>query len=97
MQSLLNGVPLILFPRPVFERRNNAAKMQAAGAGMFGELPDFREDRLRGVLGNRANYAPKAAMLQARIKGYGGAAAAVEAIEGFRKRVARVDRARAQA
>jgi hypothetical protein len=80
MQSLVNGVPLILFPGPIFERRYNAQKVQRAGAGLMGELPDFTPDWLRTTLTQIPTLARSAQSLASRIVEYGGAQAAVARI-----------------
>jgi UDP:flavonoid glycosyltransferase YjiC (YdhE family) len=83
-QSLLHGVPLIIFPGAIFERRFNAEKVQEAGAGVMGELPDFTAAWLSAALRRQAECASKAAHLSSRIRSYGGASAAVEAMERHR-------------
>ena len=47
IHSLRHGVPLLLFPGPIFERRYNAQKVVAAGAGLMGEVDDFTAAWLR--------------------------------------------------
>ena len=83
VQSLRRDVPLIVFPGPIFERRFNARKVQDAGAGLMGESDQFTEEWLRSALARRAECAAGAANLGARIRSYGGAAAAVAAIEAW--------------
>jgi len=81
MQSLRHGVPLLLFPGPIFERRFNARKVQAAGAGMMGERNEFTPEWLRAAPQRHGELAPQATVLGEKIRSYGGAAEAVEAIE----------------
>jgi hypothetical protein len=50
----------------------------------MGEVDQFTVDWLRAVLGCRAAYTAQAAALGERIRSYGGAAAAIEAIERWR-------------
>jgi UDP:flavonoid glycosyltransferase YjiC (YdhE family) len=83
IQSLTNHVPLILFPGPIFERRFNARMVERAGAGVFGELPDFTAGWLRAAMRDQAEPAARAAALAERIRDLGGAEAAVRAMEGF--------------
>ncbi|MHB0875477.1 MAG: glycosyltransferase [Anaerolineae bacterium] len=83
-QSLRRDVPLIAFPGAIFERRFNARKVQDAGAGLMGESDQFTEEWLRAALARQAECAAEAARLGARIRSYGGAAAAVAAIEAWR-------------
>ena len=80
IQALLNGVPLIIFPGPVFERRFNASKVQEAGAGWMGERDQFTPVWLEKALQTRAERTSRAAELGARIRSYGGADAAIGAI-----------------
>jgi UDP:flavonoid glycosyltransferase YjiC (YdhE family) len=79
-QSLLHGVPLIVFPGPVFERRFNAQKVQESGAGWMCERHQFTKDRLDRILVTQSNRAARAADLGARIRSYGGPEAAIQAI-----------------
>lgn len=81
IQSLLNGVPLLIFPGPIFERRYNARKVQEAGAGRMGELPNFTPAWLTAVLADQAQMAQAAVRLGTRIRAYGGAPQAVTALE----------------
>jgi UDP:flavonoid glycosyltransferase YjiC (YdhE family) len=83
MQSLGFGVPLILFPGPIFERRFNARMVERAGAGVFGELPDFNPGWLSAAMVGRAVPAAAAADCAGRIRAHGGADAAVQAMERF--------------
>jgi hypothetical protein len=89
IQALRQGVPAIVFPGPIFERRFNAQAVHAAGAGVMGELPDFTPDWLRRALGKQAGYAERARCLGERIRSYGGAKAAVEALERWQAKPAR--------
>lgn len=65
-QSLTHGVPLLMFPGPIFERRYNAQMVEKAGAGAMGEISQFRPDWLKEQLQKRALYAEKAAVLSKR-------------------------------
>jgi UDP:flavonoid glycosyltransferase YjiC (YdhE family) len=86
IQSLMNHVPLLIFPGPIFERRFNAEMLQRSGAGVFGELPDFNQEWLKNVFAKREACALKAAEMGEKIKGYGGAGAAIKAMEEFCRR-----------
>jgi hypothetical protein len=81
IQSLLHDVPLLIFPGAIFERRYNAQKVERAGAGRMGEVDQFTLEWLRASLEHQPEYATRAALLGEKIRSYGGAAAAVEAIE----------------
>jgi hypothetical protein len=83
IQSLANKVPLIVFPGPIFERRFNAERVQAAGAGRFGEAPDFNPEWLAQTIGSREAYAANAARLGEKIRSLGGAPRAVELLEAW--------------
>ena len=80
IQSLVHDVPLLIFPGPIFERRYNAKQVQATGAGKMGESSDFNASWLRTKMDKHSEYSRHAALLGARIRSYGGAPAAVEAI-----------------
>ncbi|MBN1438524.1 MAG: hypothetical protein JW929_03865 [Anaerolineales bacterium] len=81
IQSLAHKVPLLLFPGPIFERRFNAERVQAAGAGRFGEAPDFNARWIGEVMSGREAYAAAAARLGEKICALGGPPRAVEALE----------------
>ncbi len=81
IQSLRQGVPLLIFPGPIFERRFNARKVQEAGAGVMGELNEFTTEWLCAAFKKQAACASRAKTLGERIRSYGGARAAVDAIE----------------
>ncbi len=49
-QSLEAGVPLIMFPGPIFERRYNAQQVESLRCGYMGELSDFNAEWLRKKL-----------------------------------------------
>lgn len=46
-QSLAAGVPLIIFPGPLFERRENARRAEEAGCAFVGERSQFKASWLR--------------------------------------------------
>jgi hypothetical protein len=81
IQSLMYGVPLLMFPGPVFERRFNARKVQAAGAGCMGELPDFTPQWIQSALERRHECTAQARLLGVQLGSYGGAREAIRALE----------------
>jgi UDP:flavonoid glycosyltransferase YjiC (YdhE family) len=83
IQSLMNSVPLMIFPGSNYERRFNAGKVQSAGAGWMGELDEFNLEWLRASLASYPICVPQAARLGHVIRSYGGASAAVDAIARF--------------
>jgi UDP:flavonoid glycosyltransferase YjiC (YdhE family) len=83
IQSLLNDVPLLIFPGPIFERRYNARKVQEAGAGLWGESDQFTVEWLGTAMARQREILPGTAALGARLRSYGGPQAAVKAIEGW--------------
>jgi UDP:flavonoid glycosyltransferase YjiC (YdhE family) len=83
IQSLMNSVPMMIFPGPIFERRFNASKVQAAGAGWMGEVDEFNLEWLRASLASYPICVPQAARLGHVIRSYGGASAAVDAIARY--------------
>ncbi len=82
-QSLRHGVPLIVFPGPIFERRFNAERVRDCGAGLMGEREHFTPEWLSAALARRDEFAAPAAALGARIESYGGAAKAVSMITNW--------------
>ena len=46
-QSLEFGVPLLIFPGPIFERRFNAERIRSQGVGYLGEISDFNPEWIK--------------------------------------------------
>ncbi|MPN60841.1 hypothetical protein SDC9_208574 [bioreactor metagenome] len=86
IQSLQNGVPLLIFPGPIFERRFNARKVQENGAGFMGELPDFNAEWLKEKMSAQNDCAAHAKALGTQISTFGGADAAIQAMEKWTKK-----------
>jgi len=76
-QSLEYGVPLLLFPGPIFERRRNAEMVLKNQAGAMGEHSQFTVSWIRGQYEQRAQFDKGVALLQQRFKTYNGAGDAV--------------------
>ena len=70
-QSIEAGVPLLLFPGPIFERRFNASKVAENGAGFMGELSDFNAAWIRDKFERRAELRDGTARLRASLRGDG--------------------------
>lgn len=81
IESLIHGVPLIVFPGPIFERRYNAQQIHRLGAGVMGEVNQFTPSWIQDLFPQRDRMAIKALELGEKIKSYGGAKAAIEAME----------------
>lgn len=81
IQALRRDVPLLIFPGPIFERRFNAERVQAAGAGKMGEIDDFNADWLNQALAQQAEFTSAARELGQKIRALGGADAAIRALE----------------
>jgi UDP:flavonoid glycosyltransferase YjiC (YdhE family) len=81
MHSLRHGVPLLIFPGAIFERRYNAEKIVGAGAGYMGEKPDFNVAWIQERMAMQETCAAAARQLGDAINGCGGADAAIAAIE----------------
>lgn len=73
IESLLYGVPLLLFPGPIFERRFNARKVAQAGAGFMGEREDFTVGWLTASMKAQRQARAAAERLGDRIRSYKGA------------------------
>lgn len=86
IQSLQFGVPLLVFPGPIFERRFNAHKVQENGAGQMGEIPNFTVDWLQRTLAHPENYAHNAKSLGQKLTAYGGAQASIRELEQWAAR-----------
>jgi UDP:flavonoid glycosyltransferase YjiC (YdhE family) len=80
IQALRAGVPLLFVPGPVFERRYNAEKTVAAGAGLMSERGAFSAGWLNDAFERRAELAAGAAVLRDQILAAGGSSAAVTAL-----------------
>lgn len=80
IQSLIHGVPLMIFPGPIFERRYNARKIEESSAGHSGEIYHFTPRWLLEALRSHDECASAASALRMSILSYGGAGAAVSAI-----------------
>jgi len=85
IQSLINDVPLMIFPGPIFERRFNARKIQATGAGLMGELNEFTAEWIEAALEKQIICAENAIQLGRKIRSYGGALKAIRAMELWRE------------
>jgi hypothetical protein len=83
IQSLRSGVPLLIFPGAIFERRFNARKVVENGAGLMGESNEFTVDWLKHAMKHREECAAHAHCLGERIDSFGGAHEAVQAIEAL--------------
>ena len=81
IQSLLYGIPLILFPGGVFERRYNAEKVKEAGCGIMGEVKDFNVEWLISSLKRHSEFVNNAKRFSERICSYEGAVSAVRTFE----------------
>jgi Glycosyl transferases, related to UDP-glucuronosyltransferase len=72
MQSLTSGIPLLVFPGPIFERRFNASMVEKAGAGLMIELSSFKKETLLEAMKRRESCAVAARKLGERISSYDG-------------------------
>jgi hypothetical protein len=86
IQSLAHGIPLIVFPGAIFERRFNGEMVEKAGAGRVGELPDFKERWIAQAMSGQEECAANAKRLGKKIRSLGGARRAVKALEGWVKK-----------
>lgn len=79
-QSIEAGVPLLVFPGPVFERRFNALRVQETNAGFFGELGDFNPDWIIDKLAKIESRKTNIVQLQKSFRSYRGTETAYNAI-----------------
>ncbi|HET6665120.1 MAG TPA: nucleotide disphospho-sugar-binding domain-containing protein, partial [Acidimicrobiales bacterium] len=77
IESLRAGVPLLLFPGAIFERRFNATAVAGAGAGVMAETTAFTPAKLRAAMERHDELAAGARRLGAEIEARGGAVEAV--------------------
>lgn len=82
-ESLLSGVPLVIFPGNIWERRYNAKKIQQAGAGKMGEVKDFNPQWISNICGNPEPYREHSARLGAALKKTGGVIGTFERLMEF--------------
>ncbi|WP_234326411.1 glycosyltransferase [Streptomyces sp. NRRL S-337] len=80
IESLLYGVPLLVFPGPIFERRFNARKVVQTGADFMGERENFTVGWLTTSMKAQQQASAAAHRLGDRIRSHTGAAGAVEAM-----------------
>ena len=85
IQALMAGVPLMVFPGPIFERRFNARKVQSTGAGSMGELPDFNAFWIKNAMQYQQDKARHAQELGSKIRSYGSAEKAIKESEKWGK------------
>jgi len=78
IESLLHGVPLLMFPGPIFERRFNARMVARAGAGLLCERKDFTPSRLAASMADRSPVGAAAARLGDRIRSCPGPGGAID-------------------
>ncbi len=83
VESALHGVPLLIFPGAMWERRFNAERMQATGAALLGEIADFNPTWFAQAFTRHEAMAASAAALGDRLRAAGGPPAAVEAITAW--------------
>ena len=79
-QSLEYGVPLLVFPGPIFERRYNAQSVQDLRVGYFGELSDFNSEWLKDKINNIDTIKENALDVQKKFKEHKGVESAYESI-----------------
>lgn len=86
IQSLQHGVPLMIFPGAIFERRFNARKVVEAGAGCMGEVNQFTPEWFAEAMSQQKACTERASTLAQRISVYHGAETALLAMENWQKR-----------
>lgn len=84
--SLAYGIPLLIFPGPIYERRYNAYQVVEQRVGFMGEFSDFNPRWLRNAFNKRHQLTDNLSAIQRRFKEYAGPSAAVLAIDKWLKR-----------
>jgi UDP:flavonoid glycosyltransferase YjiC (YdhE family) len=79
-QSIEAGVPLLVFPGPIFERRFNAEMLMKSGAGMMGEWSDFNAEWIRSQYDRRKDFTEGVQKLKKEFSRYSGTGNAVKRI-----------------
>jgi Glycosyl transferases, related to UDP-glucuronosyltransferase len=85
-QSIAAGVPLLVFPGPIFERRYNAEMLMKNGAGMMGEWSDFNAEWIRAQYDRRKEFADGVQKLKKDFGHYSGTGNAVKRIIQWKER-----------
>lgn len=84
MTGLIYGVPQIVCPGIVFERRYNASSIVNLGAGVFMEASEFNSKKIKDIFDDfnmKPAFAENSRKAGERLLSLGGAARAVQAIE----------------
>lgn len=79
-QSLEAGVPLLMFPGPIFERRYNSQMVQMNKAGKMGEISDFNASWICNNYDNLNNFTIGVKTLQEQFKSTDGVNGAYQKI-----------------
>jgi UDP:flavonoid glycosyltransferase YjiC (YdhE family) len=79
-QAVEAGVPLLLFPGPIFERRYNAEMVMKNGAGMMGETKDFNPLWIREQYERRGDFNDGVDRLKREFLRFSGSDSAVKLI-----------------
>ncbi len=82
-ESLLAGVPLIIFPGNIWERQYNGQKIEIAGAGRMGKRKNFNPQWLSRVCRNPAPYKAHSKRLGIALKNTQGAEGTYEQLMKF--------------
>lgn len=85
-QSLEYGVPLLLFPGPIFERRYNAEMVEKNNAGIMGEISDFNSEWICDKYEKRKKLADGVKKLQIEFRNQPGIKGTMSKIEEWIKR-----------
>jgi uncharacterized protein (TIGR00661 family) len=84
MSGLIYGVPQIIYPGNVFERKYNATSIVNLGAGITLQSNDFNGDRIKNIINdfiNNSTYANNSKKAGEQLLNLGGVDKAIEAIE----------------
>lgn len=86
MESIMQGVPLLIFPGAVFERRFNAHMVEQSGSGFMGESDEFTVSWIQDKMKHYNDLHQKCQELGKKIASSGGPGLAVKSMEEMVKR-----------
>jgi UDP:flavonoid glycosyltransferase YjiC (YdhE family) len=84
-QAVEAGIPLLLFPGPIFERRYNSEMVMKNGAGMMGESHDFTPEWIHAQYERRHEFKIGIDRLRKEFQRFSGTESAVKRIISWKE------------